>query len=152
MRTRAIGFILSLLFPQLAAAQLFPIHHVEEPATEVMRAALDDPYGKMFVAILTDVIKKSASPGCQLLPSVLPLEQRVNAIVERRGIQIVATLFRSIDWAAFRDALSAKLGSGAFEEREALKGDPVVQAYTAIGARQRAAERSLQSPSSFTGL
>jgi hypothetical protein len=125
---------------QSATAQLLPLEFIEYPAADLVKAAFAEPYGKLLTGHIVEAIRASAAPSCPQASALqVPLETRVVAILQRRGTQIVELTAATIDRAAFRRALAAKIGAAAVDEREQLKSNPLVQQYTALAAPMDAA-------------
>jgi hypothetical protein len=139
MRKFVRGFFLAaaigLTGIQSATAQFLPLEFIEYPAADLVKAAFAEPYGKLLTGKIVEAIRASAAPSCpQASAPQVPLETRVVAILHRRGTQIVGLTAATIDRAAFRRALAAKIGAAAVDEREQLKSNPLVQQYTALAA------------------
>lgn len=137
MRTLACAFVLALAAAQPAGAQSLFLQFFEQPAADLVKAGLSEPYGKKIAAAITEIVKSSAAPGCA---QPQPLAARVDAILQRRGTEIVEMLTASIDRTWLRDGIAERNGAGAQAEREQLKSHPVVREYIALGASRRAAE------------
>jgi hypothetical protein len=103
------------------------------PATDIP-AAFAEPYGRAFAAEFANVLAESANAECLAARGITKeqLADRARAIAVRRGIYLWDRLVGSIDRAAYKSYLRARIGTEAVAELERLRDDPKVRAYNAV--------------------
>jgi hypothetical protein len=102
------------------------------PAT-VVPAALAQPYGRAFVSEFGKVLAESADPECLATRGITREQaaERGRALAVQRGIYLWDRLVGTIDRAAYRSYLRARIGTEGVAEFERLRDDPQVRAYRA---------------------
>ena len=110
------------------------------PATDVP-AALAGPYGGAFVAEFAKVLAESADTQCLVARGITKeqIADRARAIAVQRGIYLWDRLVGTVDRAAYKSYLRARIGTEAVAELEQLRNDPKVRAYVAAGQPARQA-------------
>ena len=108
------------------------------PATDVP-AALAGPYGRAFVAEFAKVVAESADTRCLTARRITKqqIADRARAIAVRRGVYLWDRLVGTVDRAAYKSYLRARIGTEAVAELEQLREDPKVRAYTVAGRPAR---------------
>jgi hypothetical protein len=102
------------------------------PAT-VVPAALAQPYGRAFVSEFAKVLAESADPQCLATRGITKeqVAERGRALAVQRGIYLWDRLVGTIDRAAYRSYLRARIGTEGVAEFERLRDDAQVRAYLA---------------------
>ena len=102
------------------------------PARDVP-AALAGPYGGAFVSEFAKVVAESADTQCLTARKISKehVADRARAVALQRGIYLWKRLVGTIDRAAYKSYLRARIGTEAVAELEQLRNDPKVRAYTA---------------------
>jgi hypothetical protein len=102
------------------------------PAT-VVPAALAQPYGRAFVAEFAQVLAESVDPECRAARGITPeqVAERGRALAVQRGIYLWDRMMGTIDRAAYRSYLRARIGTEGVAEFERLRDEPQVRAYLA---------------------
>lgn len=128
----ALVWIIPGVKPSAAQGGLPPYVVDMVPARDVP-AAFAGPYGRAFVTEFATVVAESASPQC-LAARKISKEQvadRARAFALRRGVYLWTRVAGTIDRAAYKSFLRARIGTEAVAELERLRDDPKVRAYLA---------------------
>jgi hypothetical protein len=118
---------------QAAAQGGWPAYVADFAAASVVPAALSQPYGRAFVAEFGKVLTESADPQCLAARGITKKQvaERGRAVAVQRGIYLWNRFARSIDRAAYRSYLRARLGTEGVAEFERLRDETQVRAYIA---------------------
>jgi hypothetical protein len=119
--------------PSAAQGGGFPPYVADIVPARDVPAALAGPYGRAFVAEFAAIVAESADAQCLAARKITKerIADRARAIVVERGIYLWKRLVGTIDRAAYKSYLRARIGTEAVAELERLRSDPKVRAYTA---------------------
>ena len=128
--------VLSWTFPAvkpLAAQGGLPSYVADIVPAIVVPAAFAQPYGRAFLAEFAAVVAESANAECLAVRKIKKeqIADRARAIAVKRGIYLWDRLVGTIDRAAYKSYLRARIGTEAVAELERLRSNPTVRAYTA---------------------